>query len=200
MPPVPFLLDLSCGVLYYIFMQALLNAPNQAVTTDILSREDVLKIVKSEKKSFSILDVLVILSALLVVAFLGYLYLNPDKKGADVRNIHRSADVSSLLTSISAYSLKVGDIPEVIPISKECISAGHEICKVGPYDCTGLVNLSFLADTEAEAKIFSIPSDPSSKSVNGTGYYISQDGKGNITICSPYSERNVEVSFTRAVF
>ncbi|MHC1716598.1 MAG: hypothetical protein AB9915_01715 [Candidatus Dojkabacteria bacterium] len=180
-------------------MENLLSTPNQS-GSDVLTRKEILAMVEGDKKGFSFLDFLVILSALFVIAFLGYLYLNPEKEGADTRNVYRSADVSSILTSVSAYSMEKGEIPESIPISRECVSTGHEICKLGPYECAGLVNLSFLNESKETDQMISIPSDPSNKSTNGTGYYISQDGTGSITVCAPYAERNMEILFTRSVF
>ncbi len=156
---------------------------------------------KSVEKGFSILDFLVIVCALFVIAFIAYLVLNPDKKGADQRNIYRSADIASILTTVSAYVDELGEIPEEIPITKNCVSLGNEICKMGPYDCKGLVNLSFLGEIKnTTQKITALPSDPTTKSVNGTGYYISQDGQGNVTVCAPYAERNVTISFTKYLF
>lgn len=155
----------------------------------------------SVKKGFSILDFLVILSAFFVIAFLGYLVLNPSKQGAEERNLHRSADLSTILTSVLNYASKKGDIPESIPLNRECVAVGNEICRIGPYNCKGLVDLAFLADdTEDPVKVLTLPVDPANKSVNGTGYYISHDGEGNITVCAPYAERNVEISFTKFVF
>jgi hypothetical protein len=154
---------------------------------------------KVSSEGFSFLDFFVIISAFFVIAFLGYLVLNPDKQGADERNVHRSADISSILTSLSNHINSTGEIPDNIPVNKECVAVGNEICKIGPYNCKGLVDLSFLADP-AKENVLSLPSDPVSKSVNGTGYYISQDGQGNVTVCAPYAERNVQISFTKYVF
>ena len=196
-----FSLVLSEILLYYVFMQN-----NEAVQTsgiDLLYKPSNIQQEGTnppvDKGGFSFLDFLVILSAFLVIAFLGYLVLNPDKQGADERNMHRSADIASILTSISNYVNTTGEIPEAIPVNKECVAIGNEICKIGPYNCKGLVDLSFLVDSD-NSKLTSLPTDPVNKSVNGTGYYISYDGAGNVTICAPYAERNVNISFTRLVF
>lgn len=182
-------------------MQTLTTVPKHDVNFLYKPQEDEVLKVKKEEKGFSILDFLVIIAAFFVIAFLGYLVLNPDKEGADKRNIHRSADVSSILTSISSYIGESGEIPDSIPVNNNCVGVENEICKIGPYNCKGLVDLSFLAEGEnGENKVLSIPADPSSKSVNGTGYYISQDGQGGVTVCAPYAERNVEISFTKSVF
>lgn len=163
--------------------------------------ENIFVPVKEEvQKGFSFLDFLVIISALFVVAFLGYLFKNPSKEDSDTRNIYRSADISSVLTSIYNHVQETGEIPTEIPISDECVRVGHEICKTGPYDCTGLVNLSLLSETEGEQQMISLPTDPQSKSINGTGYYIVQDGLGEVTVCAPYAERNILISFTKYVY
>jgi len=188
-------------LLYYIFMQD--NKAAEGLGIDLLYEPHQTNTGSNGKKvsseGFSFLDFFVIISAFFVIAFLGYLVLNPDKQGADERNVHRSADISSILTSLSNHINSTGEIPDNIPVNKECVAVGNEICKIGPYNCKGLVDLSFLADP-AKENVLSLPSDPVSKSVNGTGYYISQDGQGNVTVCAPYAERNVQISFTKYVF
>jgi hypothetical protein len=193
-------LEFSLLLMYYIDMQQLETAPNSGINLlyKLRPKEEP---TKGPKRGFSVLDFFVILSAFFVIGFLGYLVLNPQKEGSDERNIHRSADISSILTSITNYIQTTDEIPDVIPTNKECLAVGNEICKIGPYDCKGLVDLSFLAsDGDESWNVISLPTDPSAKSVNGTGYYISQDGQGNITICAPYAERNVEISFSKFVF
>jgi hypothetical protein len=180
-------------------MQQLETAPNLGI--NLLYKPKPEKEVVKKREAFSVLDFLVIISAFFVIGFLGYLVLNPQKEGADERNIHRSADIASILTSMSNHIKESGEIPDVIPVNNQCLAVGNEICKIGPYDCNGLVDLSFLSNSASEnGSILSVPVDPSSKSVNGTGYYISQDGQGNITICAPYAERNVDISFSKFVF
>ena len=151
-----------------------------------------------EKKGFSILDFLIILSALFVVAFLAYLVINPDKENSDTRNVYRSADVSAILTSITAYVNKTGEIPEEIPYGDTCVTHGNEICKTGPYDCTDLVNLSFLNEGGSES--FSTPVDPLNRTINGSGYYVYHDSRGMVTVCAPYAERNTEISFSKYIY
>lgn len=180
-------------------MQNSQTAPISEPNQELITKLKPTVVIKSQKEGFSILDFLVILSAFFVIAFLGYLVLNPDKEGADNRNVHRSADVAFILSSVYSYTDQYNEIPETIPIGNECVNIGNEICKIGPYDCKGLVDLSVLSGEEDD-KVLSIPSDPLNKSVNGTGYYITQDGKGNITVCAPYSERNTDISFSKYVF
>lgn len=171
-----------------------MNAPNAGL--NFLPKEE-----KQIKKGFPILDFLVILCALFVIAFLGYLMINPQKEGAENRNAVRSADTSLILSAIAVYTNKTGDIPEAIPTGNECVKFGNEICKLGPYDCVGMVDLSILnSEKEGEEIVASIPSDPTNKSTNGTGYYITQDGNGTVTVCAPYTERGEPISFEKYLY
>ena len=155
-------------------------------------------VVEEEKKGFSILDAFIILAALFIVGFLGYLVINPNKEDSDTRNVYRSADVSAILTSVSAYVSEHGEIPEAIPVADTCVTYGNEICKTGPYDCTDLVDLSFLNGGGSES--FSTPVDPLNRTINGSGYYVYHDGQGLITVCAPYAERNTEISFSKYIY
>jgi hypothetical protein len=156
------------------------------------------KVGKKESR-FSILDVLIILSALFVVGLLAYLIINPDKESSDLRNVHRSADISAILTSVVAYVNIHGDIPEEIPMADNCVTYGNEICKSGSSDCTDLVDISFLNSSNTD-DVFNVPVDPQNLSVNGTGYYIYHNGEGEISVCAPYAERNVEISFSKYIY
>ena len=113
----------------------------------------------------------------------------------------RTADISTILSSISTYTNKTGEIPEVIPVTDKCVSFGNEICKLGPYNCIDMVDLSILNnEEEGEEIVVSIPSDPMNSSVNGTGYYIIQDGVGTVTVCAPYAERGAEIVFEKYLY
>lgn len=154
---------------------------------------------KSKKKKYSIFEILVVLSAIGVVVVLALLAVNPGKEGAESRNAQRRADISYILAEVTMYSKSKASIPYVIPTSDECVSFNQEICKTGPYDCSEFVDLSFLNDPNSE-DITQMPTDPLYISINGTGYYISQDGKGSITVCAPYAERNEEITFTKYLY
>lgn len=175
-------------------MQEFLTAQNSGLN---LAPQKTIPIAK--EKGFTFLDVLIILSALFVVGLLGYLVINPNKESSDIRNVYRSADISSILTSITAYVSKHGDIPEQIPYATTCVTHGNEICKTGPYDCTDLVDLAFL-NTADSGDSFSTPVDPLNRTINGTGYYIYHNGQGSITVCAPYAERGVEISFSKYIY
>ena len=169
-----------------------LSAPISKESLTLINTE------KKEKK-YTFLEILVVLSAITIVLVLALLAINPGKQGAEARNLQRQADISMILGEVSAYSRNMSSIPKEIPITGECVIFGNEICKMGPYDCSDLVNLSFLSSLDGE-KLVNIPSDPLYISINGTGYYIFQNGEGSITACAPYAERNKEISFTKYLY
>jgi len=153
---------------------------------------------KKKEEKFKILDILVVLSAVVVVVMLGLLAINPSKEASEARNLKRTADVSAILTFVSSYTNGHGYIPEEIPNSDICVDYGNEICKSGPYDCTDLVNMSFLQD-EGSEMVVTMPEDPLYVSINGVGYYISKS-KGYVTVCAPHAERNEKISFSKLMY
>lgn len=159
-------------------------------------RKEEEKFIKEEK--FNILEILVVISAFVVMGLLALLAINPSKEAAEARNIKRTADVSAILSYVSGYNNQYGEIPEQIPKSDTCVNFGNEICKTGPYNCTDLVDMSFLSKDQEELIV--MPQDPLYISINGTGYYISKDGKGYVTVCAPHAERNEKISFSKLMY
>lgn len=154
---------------------------------------------KESKERLRFTEFLLILSAVGVVVFLALLYINPSKEAAEARNLKRSADASTILSFVSSYFDSEKVIPKQIPTSKDCVEYRNEICKSGPYNCKDLVNMSFLTKENTETFV-SMPSDPLHVSINGTGYFISQQEEGKITVCAPYAERNQKISFFKYMY
>lgn len=176
--------------MYYVSMEeVLITEESITFVPNIPNKKN-----EEKKNKYNILETLVILSAIAVVVILILLIINPNKAHADARNTQRSADVSSILSNVSAYIQKSGSIPSSIPISDKCSTFGSEICKTGPFNCTDLVNMSFLGTNSI------MPKDPSYTSINGTGYYIYKNNEGVITVCAPYAERNEEISFSKDLY
>ena len=147
---------------------------------------------------FKFTEIMLVVSAVGIVIFLALLAINPSKEAAEARNLKRSADVAQILSYVSSYVNAQSEIPEAIPGSTECVEYGNEICKTGPFDCTDLVSMSFLIKDEEELLV--IPTDPQYISINGTGYFISQDSKGTVTVCAPHAERNEKISFSKYMY
>lgn len=154
---------------------------------------------KDKEGRFKTLEMLTILSVIAMIALFALLIINPSKEAAEARNMKRSADISSILSLVSAHNNQYGIIHAAIPKSEVCVSYGNEICKTGSSNCTDLVDMTFLNDENSE-KLVVMPQDPLSISINGTGYYISQNQKGYVTVCAPHAERNEKISFSKLMY
>lgn len=154
---------------------------------------------KESKNRLKFTEFILILSAVGVIVFLLLLVVNPNKEAAEARNMKRSADISTILAYMSSYAKQQESVPNEIPNSELCVNFTHEICKTGPYDCTDFVNMSFLSEGNDE-KLVIMPNDPLYVSLNGTGYFISHNGQGQITVCAPHAERNQKISFSKYIY
>lgn len=172
---------------------------NDALTVEKINFIPEIPPTEEKKESrFNILEILVVFSAVAVVGLLGLLAINPSKESAEARNLQRSADISTILSYLTAYVGGTMTIPEQIPKTKTCVEYMNEICKSGPYNCTDLVNLNFLNGGSEEVLI--IPQDPKHISINGTGYFVFQEESGKVTVCAPYAERSEEISFSKFLY
>lgn len=143
------------------------------------------------------LNILLIIVMFLVVGAFAYMVLNPNKSQSEARNNIRTTDVSTIMKIMKTYVDTTGNIPSVIPFNRECASIGNEICKSNASNCNNYVKLdNFLKEVGMET----IPVDPNRINGNGTGYYISNDGEGNLIVCAPLSERNVSISLKQFMY
>ena len=136
---------------------------------------------KQNQNGFTLLEILLVVAMIAILAGIVILAINPSKQLADTRNSQRRMDVNTILNAVYQYSVDKNALPTTIPTT-----TATEICQLGG-TCTGLVDLSVL--TVSSTYIVSIPSDPSSSTVNSTGYKIQKTVDGRITVTAPYAER-----------
>jgi len=104
------------------------------------------------------------------------------------RDSQRDIDVNTILNAISEYALSNdGNAPPQIQ------KTGIEICKTGEA-CIGVIDLR---DVTNAGFLETIPIDPSSKSEVGTGYYVSVDDEGAVTVSAPLAELDEEISVSK---
>lgn len=115
----------------------------------------------------------------------------PEGGMPEARDAQRRSDVNTILNAVYQYAIDHnGAYPAGITASK------REICKSDIEDCGALVDLSVL--TEDAVYLVRIPSDPlSSPDHRGTGYRISQDATGRITVEAVIAETASAISVTR---
>jgi type IV pilus assembly protein PilA len=141
------------------------------------------------KKSFTLLEILLVVALLSILAGIVILAINPSKQLAQTRNAQRSVDTNTILNAVYQYSVdNDGNLPASITTTQT------EICKTGG-DCSGLIDLSVL--TANEEYLVSIPFDPTEDSPNGAGYEIKKSVNGRVTVAAPDAELGETISVTR---
>lgn len=143
------------------------------------------------------LDIMVYVSLLLVMVVFAYMVINPGKRQSDIRNSARNVDVSKIVRAVASYVDTTGSLPEAIPLNRDCANIGNEICKTGSSDCKNYIDLTEIL---GETGLTQMPVDTLRTSGNGTGYYIAHDGEGNILVCAPLAERNIDITAKQFVY
>ena len=152
---------------------------------------------KSNKKGFTLLEVLLVVAAISILAGIVIIAINPTKQLGDTRNAQRRADVNTVLNGVYQFALdNNGVVPPTI-LSGACTIAGSEICRTGAASCVGFTDLA--STTFNEKYLVAIPTDPQSTSTNysGVGYHIAKDTNNRITVCAPLAEQGATITVTR---
>ena len=148
-----------------------------------------LKSLRDQQQGFTLIEVLLVVAIIAILAGIVILAINPNKQLGDTRNSQRQADVNTILNAAYQYSIdNQGTIPATITTTPT------DVCTTGG-TCTGLIDLSVLS---ASGKyLVSIPKDPKTSTANDTGYAISQNANGRITVSAPGAEQGKTISVTR---
>lgn len=141
------------------------------------------------KKGFTLIEILLVVGIIAILAAIVIIAVNPTKQLADARNAQRRVDINTILNAVYQYTV---DNNGVIPAT--ITATASAICKTGG-TCAGLIDLSVL--TANEKYLTSIPFDPSTATVNSTGYNINKSANGRITVAAPGAENSVVITITR---
>jgi type IV pilus assembly protein PilA len=148
------------------------------------------------KSGFTLIEILLVVAAIAILAGIVILAINPSKQLGDTRNAQRRADVNTILNAVYQYAIDNGGVIPAGVVSSTCATVPTtEICKTGVTCSGGLVDLSAL--TASEKYLVSIPVDPTATSTIGTGYRISKNSNGRITVCAPIAEQGATISIKR---
>jgi prepilin-type N-terminal cleavage/methylation domain-containing protein len=144
------------------------------------------------KKGFTLIEVLLVIAILAILAAVVIVAINPAKQFGEAQNAQRRSDVRAILDAVHQYSIdNYGSLPsEEIPAGSSCIDDGAEIC-LPNISCDGVSLDALVSDA---VYLTNIPTDPSSATDVGSGYYIFQNGSGRIGVCAPTSYGDVDIS------
>ncbi len=159
----------------------------------------------SNKKGFTLLEVLLVVGIIAILAGIVILAINPARQLAQARNAERASDIKQINNAIIQYYIDNSIYP-----ATASTTALEEICDTGSasstehtVDCDGLTDLSILVPTY----IVSIPVDPQGPvtsfldklitkvlaATNGTSYYTMIENK-KVVITAPQAELDVIIA------
>lgn len=142
--------------------------------------------IRSNKKAFTLLEILLVVAIIAILAGIVILAINPSRQLAATRNSQRVMDINTIHKAVYQYAIDIGSLPTTIT------STPTEICRSDASDCTGLIDLSALTDNSTY--LTSIPLDPRVSSSNGTGYMIYQNPSGRPVVYASLAELDQQIS------
>ncbi len=110
----------------------------------------------------------------------------PEYKRIEERNAQRRAAVSAISNALYQYTLDNNKLPPGIGIAEK------EICATGASSCAGLLKLDVLRGIYLVA----MPRDPLEADPQHTGYTVTKDAQGRVTVKSLHAE-NEAIRITR---
>lgn len=142
-----------------------------------------------QKSGFTLIEVLLVIAIIAILAAIVILALNPPRNISQANNAQRRHNIHTILNSVHEYAIdNRGQLPSTIT------TVSTEVCKTGA-SCAGLIDLS--AVTDQERYVLQIPTDPTSASANGTGYFINKDTYNRLTVSAPFAELGETISVSR---
>lgn len=145
-----------------------------------------------KSQGFTLLEILLAVAALVILASIVILAINPTKQLADTRNSQRWVDVNTILNGVYQYAIdNDGDLPG----SGSIDGTSKTICKEGQAVGVGCqVSLDELIPTY----LVSIPFDPRSSTASSTGYEISTTTTASrVKVEAPNAEQSKTIEVTR---
>lgn len=162
------------------------------------------------QKGFTLIELLVVIGILAILLSIVLIAINPARQFGQANNTRRTSDVTAILNAIGAYSadakgvLPVGIPVEVVENPGPQVSQALPLCRdaVTPANCVDLC-AALVTDY-----IPALPQDPQTgagTSIDSTmcgadyvtGYEISQDADGRVTVFAPDAENGAVISNTR---
>jgi prepilin-type N-terminal cleavage/methylation domain-containing protein len=154
----------------------------------------------SQRKGFTLLEILLVIAAIGILAAIVLVAINPNRQLAQARNAQRRADVQTILNSVYQYAIdNSGTLPTGVdttirniistPNTPSCTVVGTVAATANVSDFVNIVTPTYVA---------TIPRDPQVAST-GCSDYLIQSATGNrITVSAPRTELGVtQIAVTR---
>ncbi len=150
-------------------------------------------------KGFTLLEMLIVMALIAILVGIVVAVLNPARQFALARNSTRYSHLNTVMNGISANMVENNG---VFTCATGALPAAAT--NMAPDDADPLTDEYDIAPCLVTEYLSSLPYDPSatgagwtSEAVYNTGYTISQDADGRVTVAAPEAELAETISLTR---
>ncbi len=150
-------------------------------------------------KGFTLIELLVVILIISILSVTVFVALNPAKRFADARDSRRFADVDSILTAVHEYIVDNGGAVTGLGMTNGVeyqLGTSATACTSVSTGCTTMAAACLDLSTELAPYLKTIPKDPSVGTATKTGYKITKNTNGLVTVSGCASESG-EVSVSR---
>ena len=111
-----------------------------------------------QNKGFTLLEILLVITAIGILAAIVLVAINPNRQLAQVRNAQRRSDINTIYKALEQYLIDTGNYPSSVNTTfKDICKTGTEQVVGGVIDCTNKADLRVLVPDY----LASIPTAPS---------------------------------------
>jgi type IV pilus assembly protein PilA len=143
------------------------------------------------KKGFTLIEVLLVIVIIAILAGIITIAVNPGRQIAQANNTQRSSDIKAVLEAVHQFAVdNRGTLPANITDTPTVIGSGDDQTDI----CTDLV----------PTYITAMPTDPTAADAAytdctdyNTGYQVSVDGDGRVTVSAPSAELDATISIMK---
>lgn len=144
------------------------------------------------KEGFTLVELIIVIAIIAILAAAIFVAVDPARRLHEARNARRSTDIATILDAIKTYQ---ADSKGDLPVKVEGMTAGlfyqigtdESSCNIACQGATtedGCVDLSGIGSSY----LARVPFDPKEGEAAVTGYGISKDSNGALTILGCYAE------------
>jgi len=144
------------------------------------------------KKAFTLIELIIVIAIIAILAGAIFVAIDPARRLHETRNARRANDISAILDAIKTYQVDAGgDFPTTVAAMTDNLfyqigtdDSGCNISCLGSTTEDPCVDLSVIGSNY----LAKVPYDPGQGEDSATGYGITKDSNGAITVIGCYAE------------